>query len=120
MKISTVILFSSLLFLSISAQDSSNSSNQSEQLKTILHTDLENPLSWMNMTGVTLVFIITVLANAGGIGGGGLTIPIMMIFFQLNIKECVPIANFTGFLSAFIRFFLNFNQKHPTRPQRII
>jgi hypothetical protein len=51
---------------------------------------------------------ICILANAGGIGGGGLTIPFMMIFFALNIKECVPLANYAGLVSPVIRLILNF------------
>jgi hypothetical protein len=35
---------------------------------------------------MVLITMITVLATAGGIGGGGITTPIMMVFFKLNIK----------------------------------
>ena len=53
------------------------------------------------------------MGTAGGTGGAGVNIPFMMIFFGLPIKECVPLAQIFGFEAAFVRFVLNFNQKHP-------
>lgn len=78
------------------------------------------PITGLEIVGVITVFLVTVLANAGGIGGGGLNIPFMSIFLGLSIKECVPIANFSGFIAPFIRFILNFKQRHPTRKERVV
>ena len=61
---------------------------------------------------------LSILGTAGGIGGAGINIPMMMIFFDLPIKECVPLANIFGFLAALIRFLINFNEKHPNNAQR--
>ena len=62
----------------------------------------------MEYFGIIGISLMTTLANAGGLGGGGIMIPFMMIFFSLPIKECVPLANFFGFVASFIRFVLNF------------
>jgi uncharacterized membrane protein YfcA len=63
---------------------------------------------------------MTILANAGGLGGGGIIIPFMMIFFSLPIKECVPLANFFGLIASFTRFVLNFKQRHPRQKERLV
>lgn len=74
----------------------------------------------MYYAGAIIIFIISVMANAGGIGGGGPTIPFIAIFFAISIKESVPIANISSTVSALIRFIINFYSKHPTRKQRLI
>lgn len=78
------------------------------------------PLGKMEILGIAVISIMTILSNAGGLGASGITIPFLMIFFGMPIKECVPLGNFFGFLSAFIRFALNFKQKHPRKPNRLV
>jgi uncharacterized membrane protein YfcA len=63
---------------------------------------------------------MNMLANAGGIGGGGIMIPFMMIFLGLPIQECIPLANSFALISAVTRFLINFKQTHPYRPWRKI
>ena len=61
--------------------------------------------------GVIVITILTILSNVGGLGGGGLMSPFLMIFFRLSLVECIPIGNFMGVLSAFSRFIINFKLK---------
>lgn len=79
-------------------------------------TSLEWPPTVMNIIGVIVLFFMTILSTAGGIGGAGINIPFMMIFFQLPIKETIPVANIFGLLSSLVRFIINFNQRHPNNP----
>ena len=72
--------------------------------------DLTFPLNTMEWTGISLIAIMNMLANAGGIGGGGIMTPFMMIFLSLPIKECIPLANSFALISAIARFFVNYNQ----------
>jgi uncharacterized membrane protein YfcA len=53
------------------------------------------------------------LSNAGGLGGGGILIPFLLIFFKLSIFESVPIANLFGLIASLTRFLINFRQMHP-------
>lgn len=73
---------------------------------------------WMEFSGTVLMFILIALSNAGGLSGGGTNIPIMLIFFEMNMKEAVPISGFVAVVSTVFRFILNYNQKHPTHSDR--
>lgn len=73
------------------------------------------PFNFMEYMGVLVVFFMAVLANAAGLGGGGLLIPFMMIFLNLSIFESVPLANIFGLLASLCRFVINFKQLHPNK-----
>jgi uncharacterized membrane protein YfcA len=51
---------------------------------------------------------MNMLANAGGIGGGGIMTPFMMIFLAIPITECIPLANSFALISAITRFIVNY------------
>lgn len=59
------------------------------------------------------------LANVGGIGGGGVAIPLAMTFFNLSMKPAVAISSFSIMMSTLARFFFNFDEKHPEKPTMI-
>ena len=69
---------------------------------------MELPPSGFQMTGVLLIAIMNMLATAGGIGGGAIMTPFMMIFMGLPITECIPLANSFALISAVTRFLVNF------------
>jgi len=50
------------------------------------------------------------LANVGGIGGGGVAIPLAMTFFNLSMKPAVAISSFSIMCSTLARFFFNFDE----------
>ena len=57
--------------------------------------------------------ILIALSNAGGLSGAGSNIPIMLICFDLEMFEAVPVSAFVAVVATVFRFMLNFNQKHP-------
>jgi uncharacterized membrane protein YfcA len=67
----------------------------------------------MEIVGYFIVFFIGFLATAGGLGGGSILTPFLMIFLKLSIFECMPIANFVGLLSGSTRFAINYHITHP-------
>lgn len=73
-------------------------------------------MSTLEIFGIVIISIINLLANAGGLGGGGSMIPFLMIFLGLPIKECVPLANFFGLLSGTTRFIAHYKKRHPNNP----
>jgi len=56
------------------------------------------------------------LSNVGGIGGGGIAIPMVQIFFGFDdIKKAIAISSFSIFVSTLTRFFYNINEVHPDK-----
>lgn len=55
------------------------------------------------------------LANVGGIGGGGVAIPLAMTFFNLSMKPAVAISSFSIMCSTLARFAWNFKERHPDK-----
>lgn len=70
------------------------------------------PTEWI---GFVMMGAIIGFANAGGIGGGGLLMPIIIIFFGADVSDGTPISNFCIVISAIMRFIINFKQMHPDR-----
>jgi uncharacterized membrane protein YfcA len=69
--------------------------------------------------GFIMMGTVIGFANAGGIGGGGLLMPIIIIFFGADVADATPISNFCIFISAVMRFLINFKQDHPERPKKM-
>ena len=82
--------------------------------KTCQHKNLFplHPKEWVG----TIVFAaFMLLANVGGIGGGGVAIPLAMTFFNLSMKPAVAISSFSIMMSTLARFVFNFNERHPDK-----
>jgi uncharacterized membrane protein YfcA len=77
------------------------------------YSEIVWPPSTRNIIGLSIVTFMSMLANAAGLGGGGILTPYIMIFFQLSIKECIPLANIFGLIATVTRFITNYRQKHP-------
>ena len=60
--------------------------------------------------------IVKALSNIGGIGGGGITLPILMIFFGFKTKPAIAISSFSILLSTSSSFVVNWSEKHPDKP----
>lgn len=74
------------------------------------------PLSTKEWVGSFVFSIIMLLSNVGGIGGGGVAIPLAMYFFNLTFKPAIAISSFAIMVSTLARFFFNFNERHPDKP----
>jgi uncharacterized membrane protein YfcA len=73
------------------------------------------PLSFKEAIGLFMIIIGSALSNAGGIGGGGLLIPILLLLLGFYTHEAIPISKLMIFTGAITSFFLGFRQKHPFR-----
>ena len=56
----------------------------------------------------------------GGIGGGGLIVPLTMALFGFSTKDAIAISGFTIFTGAVARFFYNLGDRHPEKNGPII
>ena len=78
------------------------------------------PIYFSEFIGVFVIAVFLALANVGGIGGGGLIIPITMAFFRFTTKEAIAISGFTILMGSVARFIVSINQRHPDKDATII
>lgn len=65
--------------------------------------------------GAVFIIIGSAISNAGGIGGGGLLMPILVLYLNFNPKEAVPISKLMIFTGALTAFLLGLKNKNPFR-----
>jgi uncharacterized membrane protein YfcA len=53
--------------------------------------------------------VLICLSNAAGLSGAGSIIPIMLIFFNMDMEKAVPVSAFVAVVSTSLRFIINFN-----------
>jgi len=70
----------------------------------------------MEICGLLIFAFIMALSNIAGVGGGGVAIPLIMVFFHFKTKEAIAISSFTILTTTFARFVINFKEKHPEKP----
>jgi uncharacterized membrane protein YfcA len=78
------------------------------------------PIYPREFAGIIVIPIVLALANVGGVGGGGLVIPIIMALFMFTTKEAIAISGFTILCGAVARFIMTVNQKHPEKDATVI
>eukprot|EP00347_Sterkiella_histriomuscorum_P014430 403360891 len=109
----------SLINLARNVTEGLSIDDQDQQYKYFISkTPLE--IGLLQTCGLFAIGFMNMFAVAGGLGGGGIVIPFLMIFMKMPIQECIPLANIFAMISSVTRFVYNFNQKHPYRPFRMI
>ena len=78
------------------------------------------PLELLEFIGSVVLGVMVALSNAGGIGGGGIIVPIAIIFFAFRTKQAVALSNFCIFIASLVRFAINYKQKHPHKEGKVI
>jgi uncharacterized membrane protein YfcA len=74
----------------------------------------------MEYIGSLFILVLLVYSNAGGLGGGGMLIPIAMDFYKFDAKNAIALSNSTIFMSGFVRFVMNLFKKHPFKKYGVI
>ena len=67
------------------------------------------PIYLSEFMGLVVMTILLALANVGGIGGGGLIIPIIMAMFSFTTKEAIAISGFTIFTGSVARLIYSWH-----------
>jgi uncharacterized membrane protein YfcA len=73
------------------------------------------PITIPEVIGLIFILLGSALSNAGGIGGGGLLIPILLLMLNFYTHEAIPISKLMIFTGAITSYILGFRQRHPTR-----
>ena len=69
----------------------------------------------IEIVGTLMIIVGSALSNAGGIGGGGLLIPILILLLKFQTHEAIPISKIMIFTGALTAFMLGLSVKHPHR-----
>ncbi|RLN91066.1 hypothetical protein BBJ28_00022145 [Nothophytophthora sp. Chile5] len=97
-----------------------NSEGETVAAAYCVEKDLFAPFTWKDMVTTFVAFSCTALGSGGGIGGGGLLVPMYIFFGGLNPKHAIPLSKVTIFGSAVATYVSNFNRKHPINNRRPI
>jgi len=57
--------------------------------------------------------VLMALAVMSGIGGGGIIVPLLMVFYKLSTKEAIAISGFTILTGSITRYAITTGDRHP-------
>lgn len=69
------------------------------------------PFTKEKIFGVLLIIIVSALANAGGIGGGAIIIPIYTFIFNFTVGDSIPLSKATILSGALVNLILSYNNR---------
>lgn len=73
-----------------------------------------------DVIGSILIFFGLVIAASGGIGGGGIIVPVLMLVFSFNSEHAIPLSNITIFGSSLANLYINAGKNHPEFDRPVI
>ena len=77
------------------------------------------PFRWpQDYLGFGCAIVGLLLAAGGGIGGGGILVPIYILLLEFPVKHAIPLASTTVFGGAIANNILNAKKRHPDHPER--
>lgn len=78
------------------------------------------PLSTNDRIGFSLAICGLMIAAGGGIGGGGILVPIYILVMGFSPKHGIPLSNITVFGGAIANMILNSRKRHPLADRPLI
>ena len=75
-------------------------------------------ISGTYIAGIIFIIFISAFANAGGIGGGSVIVPVLTILFAYEVNEAIPLSKATIFAGAVINVFFLLNQRKADDPDK--
>ncbi len=83
------------------------------------HKDLM-PLKGPEAGGTIIVFVISAMANAGGIGGGPIMTPVEILTFYFNTKQAIPLSQVIITAGAAIGLLIRVLLRHPVKKRPLL
>jgi uncharacterized membrane protein YfcA len=78
------------------------------------------PLSESDKIGFVCAIMGLLVAAGGGIGGGGILVPIYILVMGFTPKHAIPLSNITVFGGAIANVFLNAKKRHPLADRPLV
>lgn len=79
-----------------------------------------HPIDGWDLAGVGFACIGLMIAAAGGIGGGGILVPLYILVLQFHPKHAIPLSNITIFGGAITNTMLNLSKRHPDADRPLV
>lgn len=70
--------------------------------------------------GIFMLSALVGLANVSGIGGGGITVPLVALCWGFSTKEAIALSGATIFWGSIVRFIYKYNDKHPIKKATVV
>lgn len=80
-----------------------------------MHKNLFPDIKQIEIWGTLVLTVMIALAVISGIGGGGIVVPLLMIFYNMDTKEAVAVSGFTILLGSLVRYGTTVKQRHPDK-----
>uniref|UniRef100_A0A6V2JJ00 Uncharacterized protein n=1 Tax=Ditylum brightwellii TaxID=49249 RepID=A0A6V2JJ00_9STRA len=78
------------------------------------------PLTTSDYAGVICATLGLMVAAGGGIGGGGILVPIYILVMGFSPKHAIPLSNVTVFGGAVANVILNTKKRHPLADRPLV
>jgi uncharacterized membrane protein YfcA len=66
------------------------------------------PAETREIVGLVTLSILMMLCTVAGIGGGGITIPILQVFFVFEFKQATAVSGISILICSIARYIYNF------------
>ena len=73
------------------------------------------PLTGIEVLGTVVLTVFMALAVMSGIGGGGIIVPLLMVFYKLSTKGAIAVSGFTILTGSICRYAMTLKQRHPDK-----
>merc|ERR1711934_749060 len=86
------------------------------------HTHFKHllPLDRYDWAGFISIGSFTAIAAGGGIGGGGVLVPLLILVMGFGIKSAIPLSNITILGGAIFHIIRNMQRRHPNADRPMI
>jgi len=74
------------------------------------------PLLPLEIIGTAIFVAFMTVATIGGVGGGTVAIPMVLGFFNFDLKASISIFSFSVLFTTLARFITNYSERHPEKP----
>lgn len=71
-----------------------------------------------DLLSFTIFFVASAISAGGGVGGGGIFVPILILIAKFSPMEAVPLSNIIVAGASVANFIQNFYKRHPNHPSR--
>ncbi|ESW31517.1 hypothetical protein PHAVU_002G244700 [Phaseolus vulgaris] len=111
------VLIALILLVTVSAENTTSESNHTLDVDSNLHYPHTWPsmkFGWKIIVGSIVGFLGSAFGNVGGVGGGGIFVPMLTLIIGFDTKSAIAISKcmITGGATATV--FYNLRQRHPT------